>query len=119
MHPHDISNAGAAESGHYAAIDADEKWRLRRERTQAACDKIIAEFDGQHVMTAIDVVSANDPARMHKLYAVLAQLVDMPCYRIEDDRLRDAVQAFQVVANYYAGYAAAEEEYKCASQLIR
>jgi hypothetical protein len=110
MHPHDISNAGAAESGHYAAIDADEKWRLRLERTQAACDKIIAEFDGQHVMTAIDVVSANDPARMHKLYAALAQLVEMPCYRIEDDRLRNAVQAFQAVAHYYSGYTVGQEQ---------
>ena len=112
MHPSDITNAGAAESGHYAALDADEKWRLRRERTHAACDKIIAEFDGQHVMTAFDVVSANDPARMHKLYAALAQLVEMPCYRIEDDRLRNAVQAFQAVAHYYAGYTASEEEHK-------
>jgi hypothetical protein len=110
MHPHDISNAGAAESGHYAALDADEKRRLRRELTQAACDKIIAEFDGKHVMTAFDVVSANDPARMHRLYAALAQLVEMPCYRIEDDRLRNAVMAFQGVANWYAGYVVAEEK---------
>ena len=112
MHPSDISNAGAAESGYYATLDADEKWRLRRERTQAACDKIIAEFDGQHVMTAFDVVSANDPTRMHKLYAALAQLVEMPCYQIEDDRLRNAVQALQAVAHYYAGYTASGEVYK-------
>lgn len=98
-----------SESEFYRLADLAQAEELRRERFESACDKILDAFDGRDVMTAFDVVSDGDPAKMHKLYDALAKLAQMETWKIEDEKLRDVAIAFQGVAHWYAGYRAEKE----------
>lgn len=100
------------ESEFYRQQDLSHDESLRRERFESACDKILDAFDGRDVMTAFDVVSDGDPAKMYKLYDALAALAQMETWKIEDEKLRDAAIAFQGVAHFYAGYRAEKESGK-------